>query len=303
MEGAWKPLAYRDARITVPLPEHLRRVAGFILSTGLSELLSAAGVRLGLGEALPPGLDMARIGVLAGLLHDIGKASRLYHERWGSKKFYGHEYVSALLLLRAADNAREGRENWACLYMLLANTVARHHSAMASRAPPCLKTRPKTGYKLERLCEARKRRVLFRTVQEALSSLEALMVEHVLEEAFEPLVGLLGERLVERVTRDLVEAAAALPRGSYASSRIAERIIEEIADAPMAACGGEYGVGYPETGDQTPGADPRWMKALYTLSGVLIVADILAAYAERSLLPGASPTGEVPTMTGRPRST
>ena len=105
---------------------------------------------------------------------------------------------------------------------------------------------------------------------------------------------------MRRVIGDLMEAA--IPARSHASSRIAERIIEEIAEAPMAACGVEYGVEAIDIGAQTPRADPRWMAALYTLSGALIVADILAAYAERSLLPGAPPTEEVPTDDRAPQA-
>lgn len=71
---------------------------------------------------------------VAGLLHDLGKASVYYLRRLREEsRFPGHEHVVALLLEYAA--LREEREGYVAMYDLLAKTISRHHAAMERRHP------------------------------------------------------------------------------------------------------------------------------------------------------------------------
>ncbi len=72
---------------------------------------------------------------VAGLLHDLGKASTYYLTRYSREEvtFPGHEHVIALLLEYMAS--KEESEGYIAAYDLLAKTISRHHAAMDKRHP------------------------------------------------------------------------------------------------------------------------------------------------------------------------
>ena len=96
------------------------------ISNTLTEPLRHAARRVG-SQAL------LLAAVLAGALHDIGKASPYYSNM---KSFLGHEIAGATLIYRASRlMLREGKSVEALLLHIAAWAVARHHSAMIERHP------------------------------------------------------------------------------------------------------------------------------------------------------------------------
>ncbi len=81
------------------------------------------------------GLSTAEAGVAAALLHDLGKASKYYQEKLGEGYgFRYHEHVSAYTLLAAAKLLeKRGDRLSAATLLLAAGAVARHHAAMKGR--------------------------------------------------------------------------------------------------------------------------------------------------------------------------
>ncbi len=118
----------------VPLDRHNAAVASAVDAL-LGERLRMAGLLAGpLAEAtgLPGGEALWTSAVLAGALHDVGKASPHYA---GRGSYYGHELVGAALLLEAALGVWRDSPGGALLLALAAWAVARHHAAMQGRHP------------------------------------------------------------------------------------------------------------------------------------------------------------------------
>ena len=221
-----------------PLARHLAGVAGLAATTlgpRLSVDTPAARV---LREATGTGRPLLVASVLAGLLHDLGKASTAYCGRPGS--YWLHEHASAILVAEASNIlATRGERGLAALLMLAAQAVSRHHAAMEGRLPR--QVAGNSG-RLEWL-----RRVLQGLTSERLQ---------------EALPGDAPEGLRRLLHQALNRAGRGLRRWGYLSQIL--RSLDRVNSL------GFYGVHL--------GA---WTAALETVSGALIVSDILVADAER----------------------
>jgi CRISPR-associated endonuclease Cas3-HD len=113
-----------------PLPEHLAAVAAVAVEA-FRRRLTSGPMRLLDGHVGVRGSGAAA-AALAGVLHDIGKASPYYQSR--RRGFYGHELASAALMVEASRLLRTGGGP-GYLMLLAAYAVARHHAAVRVRHP------------------------------------------------------------------------------------------------------------------------------------------------------------------------
>ncbi|MEM1847030.1 MAG: CRISPR-associated endonuclease Cas3'' [Acidilobaceae archaeon] len=133
------PLAYAEGspedHQVVSLSDHLSNTAkmAFCLFDNDLEVLSK--------RARVDKKTLTKTLVLSAGLHDIGKASRYYLEKWFENRrltFPYHEFLSALILYelyqRYVDESKRERE-LACLFRTSAKIVSRHHSSMLNRHP------------------------------------------------------------------------------------------------------------------------------------------------------------------------
>ncbi len=244
---SWAPRAFEG----VPLRRHNAAVAA-----AAAVLL---GERIGRSRLIAyplekaTGLDGARLllaaSVLAGGLHDAGKASPYYRDR-GS--FYGHEMVGAALAYSAAS--RLGKEGYGplALAMHIASwAIARHHSAMRERHPKYLaESAPDVRGDAERVED------LVRAASEALKALKR-----------EP--GCLEEALPRPLQRPpLGDAIMEALEGVGAEPGDVRRYAKELSSYL-----GRAGVVY-----EIPAH--AWLASVWIASGALIVADILVARFE-----------------------
>jgi len=187
---AVKVYAFRDqeAGVESPLTLHLARVGE--ASCRVAGRMVAPGRRpysvLGEPLGVDGGAAVRAAAGLAGLLHDLGKASGYYQVERRARSFPGHEALSAALAYEAHRDLLHGSPGLAALLALAAWAVARHHSAMEGRHPRDMRDIRSPAYR------------------EALKAVEALdpaTVEAVTREAYPPLTSLAGPlgRAAERL--------------------------------------------------------------------------------------------------------
>lgn len=137
------PLAYADPinDIYIDLESHLDKTAELIKYVFSDRLKYLSRVS---HEQLNFNISIDDLAYLAGLLHDLGKASPYYIEKYsgGVLSFYLHEYIGALLLLDVAYREmdreiyqRVENEKNTYAYYILARVIARHHVANSERTP------------------------------------------------------------------------------------------------------------------------------------------------------------------------
>lgn len=265
------PCAYYDEQkhICHPLLAHARNVSRAV-TTLFGDRLSTTppAARLpGLSERLP------EAGVIAGALHDIGKASRLYQERFQRGQAGGfplHEYLGALILAKASRKLRlqDMREEAAAL-LLAAGAVARHHAAMKDRHPTVLigKISPHPGEQQDKHLN---------TIHSAAAQLDP---DEALRATPLDLIPGWARRPIEEAARSIRamsrgEIAEAL-KTSIPAQSLAEKIAGNRHTSPLIQAHDKERARHAVTAH------------LYRLSGALIVADILVAGCERR--PGEGP--------------
>ncbi|MDM7275197.1 MAG: CRISPR-associated endonuclease Cas3'' [Thermoprotei archaeon] len=126
MSVEW-PLAY----VNVDLADHL------VKTTLLARCLFDNDIKAAARRANIDREVLDKILTISALLHDLGKASRYYLDRWRTKgelTFPYHEIISALFLFQASREARNEPMK-ACTFMTAAKIVSRHHVAMRGRHP------------------------------------------------------------------------------------------------------------------------------------------------------------------------
>ena len=277
------PCAYydRETRTCYPLHEHSRNVAraiGTLFQERLSKTPPAARIPFLSGRLL-------EAGVIAGALHDIGKASRHYQERLQSGSpggFWLHEYIGSLILAEAASTLimRDKRPEAAVL-LLAAGAVARHHAAMRNRHPTILlgghpiatiagghRARHRGAGETVRNALIQIQRAAARLdPEEALNAAPLSLVPDwargPIEEAIRIVPNMAGEEIIQTL------------RTSIPATALAERIAGSKHTSPLI------------TTENPPRTRQAVISHLYRLSGALIVSDILVAGCERR--PGEGP--------------
>ena len=131
MTCEFKPEAFKGVELSL----HLAAVGAGVYVLFRERLSKAGLVARPLLEATKSlgGNPLIIAAVLAGSLHDVGKASPYYA---AINSFSGHEIVGAMIVYDAALSLyREGRRGLALITELAAWAIARHHSAMEDRHP------------------------------------------------------------------------------------------------------------------------------------------------------------------------
>ncbi len=126
MSVKW-PLSY----VNIDLADHL------IKTTLIARCLFDNDIRVVARRANIDRDTLDKILTVSALLHDIGKASRYYLDKWkkeGKLAFPYHEIISALFLFQASHEALN-QPTKSCTFMTAAQIVSRHHVAMKGRHP------------------------------------------------------------------------------------------------------------------------------------------------------------------------
>ncbi|MEB2835837.1 MAG: HD domain-containing protein, partial [Desulfurococcales archaeon] len=124
----WEPQAYPG----VPLHCHNASVGAGAYAVAADRVEASRLLTAPLDAAAGGGSLLAST-VLAGALHDLGKASPHYR---GRGSYYGHELAGAAVIYNASRIARaRGDRALQTRLLLAAWAVARHHAAMRDRHP------------------------------------------------------------------------------------------------------------------------------------------------------------------------
>ncbi|MCE4624525.1 MAG: CRISPR-associated endonuclease Cas3'' [Desulfurococcales archaeon] len=256
--------AYYDQRTNqcYPLETHSINV-----STALEKLFHKK-LKAIPAKARLPGLSerLLEAGILAGLLHDLGKASQYYQDRVRSGEpggFKYHEYLSALIIIEAAEKLRtdHGMNVEAALLLLVAGAVARHHAAMKDRHPTNLLSNP-----------------ILKTNQNPLKEIN-LATAGLDEQTIENAIPL--NRLPTWLRDPLHEAIHSIQK-IHDNDIINIKLRENLTAHNLAAkiLGNETTEPLIKTGTRED-MTPIIIGLLYRLTGALIVSDILVAGCER----------------------
>ncbi len=226
-----------------------------------------------------PGLTnrLLEAGIIAGVLHDVGKASIHYQKRVRIGRpggFQYHEYVGALVLSEASGLLMdEMKLEESALLLLAAGAVARHHAAMKNRHPTILLGGAILGGISQGIGGERKR--LADELYRAASSLDQSLVEKGVPLellppwAVEPVLEALEE--ITYLSRD---AMISTLKESIPARRLAEKIIGGASNQLI-------------KNSSRAKATSIVIGLLYRLTGSLITSDILVAGCERR--PGEGP--------------
>ncbi|GAB6148795.1 HD domain-containing protein [Stetteria hydrogenophila] len=259
--GACNELAFHSPRVELRLHNASVGAAVYILFRDRLGALGERSLAAPLNRAAGiPGALLAS-AVLAGALHDVGKASPLYR---GKQSYYGHELAGAVLLQRAAEWLEsKGMRGEAVLLELAAWAVARHHSAMKDRHPVDAANLPgPTGRAAGALAEL-------------LESPECAL------KALPPLPGWVRDA-VAGALYDLSDRAAAQGKG-WVMHLLKEKLW-------MLAGRQNITRETPSTPEGIPAG--RWMVYASIATGAVVVADTLVASAERRAGEEAGATDE-----------
>jgi CRISPR-associated endonuclease Cas3-HD len=219
-------------------------------------------------------LNMVEIGYIAGLIHDLGKASPYYLERnlsiYNEDKFElsfpGHEHVIALILSRLAIN--EVNIKFKLIYDLLAKIISRHHSAMPTRHPLTLWSSSTSGIVVERRYVGKDLEVIRGEVKKAVLDMYNASVVNYIND----LSKLCGAEICKKIIDDLAEELMNRHiRNNF------EKIVGDLAGRLTSF----KVLGLGKAGKVLEGKIELMIyKLVSTLSGFLIVADNLAAQLE-----------------------
>ncbi len=243
--------AYLEKGKGTPLPVHLRsvgelscRVVGSLAAPRRSPY-SVLGERVGAGALRA----LQAAAGLAGLLHDLGKASHYYQRDKKAKSFRGHELLSAAVAYGVyIEYAVSDNSSLEALLALAAWSVARHHSAMEGRHPRDAGKHANKG-KLAY-------HPAYREAVKAAAKLEPKLAASILVEAYQPLAAI-KEPLLEAA-----EIVASDPQGM-------------LGEAARWLAGTEQASNILEV------EAAEWLVLVETVTGALIIGDVLVAGQER----------------------
>ncbi len=247
--------AYKDENINVLLCEHNKNVGEAIGSLFKEFLKVSTPTIMKVNEFTGIKDSVWTASVIAGTLHDLGKASKYYQVVKDGRTFNMHEFISSIILVEVAEKAlEEGLDEISCVFNLIAWAISRHHSAMECRHPSDLRRylrKEIKGY-LNNKCET-----FYRFLRNALVELEEVfIIEGIPKELRRP-------KLLNRILNAV----------NYIKDKNPNDVI--IADI-------EALVEYVDHNPKFCNLDREmWMALVEVVSGALIVSDILVAGRER----------------------